>query len=124
MATTILLGARQINADTAGLTHLPEPEGHTPGSPVGLVPTEVAATVAHGTPSSEGLGFLTGELHPEAVVADVVSGSKAVVRATDSVPGRLGGLRPRETGTVGNGPAGAAAQARSTLAKIRSTLRI
>jgi hypothetical protein len=121
MASIINLASQRINSDTAGLTYLPEAPGQTPGSPVGLVPSEVAQKVTTGT--SEGLGFITGGLHPEAILEAAVPGSHAEVVPTDSKPGRTGGLVPRANGTLGPGPAGAAAQARATLAKTYNDLR-
>ena len=122
MASTVHLAAQRINTDTAGHTYIPEPPGATPGSPAGLVPSEVASVVSRGT--SEGLGFLAGGVHPEAILESLVPSSTAEVLPTDSKPGRQGGLIPRGTGTLAPGPAGAAAMARSTLAKIRSALKV
>ena len=122
MASIIHTAAARINADTAGLTYLPEAPGQTPGSPVGIVPAEVAQKVATGT--SEGLGFVAGGIHPETLLAGLLPANNAAVVPSDSKPGRTGGLIPRGTGTLAPGPAGAVAQARSTLAKIRTRLKI
>jgi hypothetical protein len=122
MASVINLASQRINTDVAGHTYIPEPEGHTPGSPVGVVPSEVAAEVSTGT--AEGLSFLSGGLHPESIIEKLTPKSNAEVVPTDSKPGRTGGLVPRGTGTLAPGPAGAVAQARSTLAKIRTRLKV
>jgi hypothetical protein len=123
MASIINTAAQRINADTAGLTYLPEAPGTTPGSPAGLVPSELASAVRTGVADGS-LGWLSGGLHPESLVNDLLPQNSAEVVPTDSKPGRTGGLVPRGTGTLAPGPAGAVAAARSTLAKIRASLRI
>lgn len=123
MAAIINTAAQRINASTAGLTYLPEAPGHTPGSPVGLVPADVASAAHTGTADGS-LGWLSGGIHPEAIVKDLLPVNTAEIQPSDSTPGRTGGLVPRGTGTLAPGPAGAVAQAKSTLAKIRARIRI
>ena len=118
MASIIHTAAQRLNTDTAGLTYVPETP---PGAPVSATVSEVGAKLLHGT--SEGLGFLTGGTHPESI-GSVANLNTNEVQATDSRPGKMGGLVPRVTGTVAPGPAGAAASARSTWAKLRKGLGI
>ena len=58
-------------------------------------------------------GWMGGGFHPEASPA--LPPVTATTVATNSVPGRFGGLIPRPTSTVAPGPAGAAAVRRSAL---------
>jgi hypothetical protein len=119
MASVIIQGARRTNADIAGHTYVPDLEGHTPGAPAIESPTELAGRLPG---VLDGFSFISGGTHPENIVPDIHSTAETV--ATDSKVGRLGGLVPRSTGTVAPGPSGGAAQAKATLAKVRSRLRI
>ena len=123
MASVINLASQRINTDVAGHTYIPERAGDTPGSPVGLVPSEVASA-AHSGAFDGSLGFLSGGIHPEALLDKLLPVNNSEVVPTDSKPGRTGGLVPRGTGTLAPGPAGAVAAARSTLAKVRARLQI
>jgi hypothetical protein len=116
MASIIHAAAARTNASVAGHTYVPELPGREPGAPVAATTREVVDKV-----TGDGLGFLSGGFHPEHLPT-VVNADE--IRPTDSRPGLVGGLRPRGQGTVAPGPAGAAAAARSTLAKVRSRLKI
>ena len=122
MASIIHTAAQRINADTAGLTYLPEAPGFTPGTQAGAVPSEVGHLASAGTLDGN-LGWLSGGLHPESIVKALLPQNNAEVVPTDSKPGRQGGLIPRGTGTLAPGPAGAVAQAQSTLGKGVAKLR-
>jgi hypothetical protein len=117
MSTIVYPAARRMAADTAGYTGTPQPN---PGAPSSVTPVELVSQI----PTAAGdLGhMLAGGLHVENLVPVPVSTAEA--RATDSIRGAYGGLKARATSTVGPGPAGAAAAARSTLQKLRATLGI
>jgi len=120
MASIIHTAAQRINADTAGVTYLPQ---QAPGMPAAPTITEVTGALLHGT--SEGLGFLTGGIHPENLPLQSFHPLQtAEVVPTDSRPGLLGGLIPRPQGTVAPGPAGGASQLSATVAKLRARLKI
>lgn len=115
------LGATQKNADVAGQTG----QGLTPGEKLTMATpsgntgiAEAAHTIAAGVPDIESLWG--GGVHPEMLTnlgEHLVAPATGLEQATDSVEGKLGGLVPRLKSTVAPGPAGGAAQARSTLDK-------
>ena len=117
MSAIVYQGARFANASTAGVT---QPDLSAPGTPHGLnLGSQAAQAVAGISPLEDLFG---GGIHPENAVGTAVSTD--VTRATDSVRGAFGGLKPRAGSTVGPGPAGSAAQARSTYgASIRRLFR-
>lgn len=102
MPAVHILGANQVNADTAGKT--------ASWSDI----AEQGATVPSATPleviGGEGFGHVySGGIHPEAVPGVVLTG---LDKATDSVRGALGGLKPVYGSVLQSGPAGGAARAR------------
>lgn len=107
MSALVFQGARHANASTAGNT---ASDTAQKGIAYGRnLADQAAQAIAGITPLQE---FLGGGIHPENAVGTAVSTD--VVRATDSVQGAFGGLKPRLGSTVGPGPAGQAAKARST----------
>jgi hypothetical protein len=79
--------AQRINTDTAGLTHIVEPN---PGAPVGAIPHEI---IAEALPTEHGgLSHLFTDnlIEPTTHLVDT-----GLARATNSVPGKLGGLIPQ-----------------------------
>jgi hypothetical protein len=103
---------------------------YTGGGQVGELASQTTAgpTVNDVLHPLAGVGeMFTGGVHPEAVPDIVVTD---LSRATDSLRGALGGLRPRGNGVLAPGPAGALpravesikVQVPSTLDRIRARL--
>jgi hypothetical protein len=118
MSALVYHGARYANASTAGVT---APDQSNAGMPPPVDTVEAANLYAHGglSPLDSWLG---GGIHPETPL--LTAPSHLLTIATDSLPGRHGGLVPRSNSTVAPGSAGSAASARSTLGKIRTKLGV
>lgn len=102
-----ILAANKINADTAG--HTGDGGEGAAGEPAAPTPAEIL----HGEMN---LGSVfSGGIHPEHIPAVVFDG---IEKATDSVPGRLGGLKPAVGSVLAPGPAGASATRKAMLAGI------
>lgn len=97
------LAANRLNADTAGNTG-----GDNPDNAGGPAEPTAAADVR---PMLEQI--FSGGFHPEAVPALVDHGLE---RATDSIRGKLGGLRPGPGSVLQPGPAGSTAAAKAMAA--------
>lgn len=82
MPAILTTAARQMNADTAGLTHVAT--GPPPGAPESITPAEVFAQYPN--ESGELAGLFTEQL-PALV-------STAVEKPTNALAGALGGLNP------------------------------
>jgi hypothetical protein len=111
MSAIVFQGARHASADTAGVT---QTDLSNPGLAFGIDAADAARRALAGalSPLESWMG---GGIHPEAAIAPAASTDLAY--ATDSVVGRFGGHVPRPGSTVAPGPAGGAAQARSTFFK-------
>lgn len=109
MTAVVYHGANFANASTAGVTR---PDLTYPGIAFGRNLVDQAAQAVAGISPLE--DFIGGGIHPENAVGTAVATD--VTRATDSVRGAFGGLKPQPGSTVGPGPAGQAARARSTFA--------
>ena len=96
MTAPLQFAAAKINTDTAGST------GGTEAQPMpALTPVSFEGAVMN--------GLFAGGAHPESSLFDVVDHS--LERATNSVRGPMGGLRPLANGTQAPGPAGGSAVA-------------
>ena len=115
-----VVAARRINADRAGMTATATnayDESQMPAPATALEALHGAVSTAGGALSE----MLSGGIHPESPVAVPVQ--SGLTRATDSVAGRLGGLRPRLEGALAPGPAGYAATARERVTHILDRLK-
>ena len=115
MSAVGYLGAQKKNADVAGVTakdyDSTSLSRETPPGATGVAEAgRLAAAGLH--PFEELFG---GGIHPETSIGTYIGDD--LEEATDSVEGHFGGLVPRLKSTVSPGPAGGAAQVRSTWAK-------
>lgn len=105
MAGILNASARKVNASVAGLTGTPQPPSVSTGSPAAPTVTETVGSSLAGIVSG---GHATFDFS-----------SKQLAKATDSVKGALGGLKPRGTSVSAPGPAGAVGRLRSAVSALR-----
>jgi hypothetical protein len=110
VAANLVPASNKINADIAGLTTTTSTEAPAGDSAAGRAASSAASTLLGGDLGS----ILAGGLHPEAALA---AADTSIVKPTDSLLGKLGGMIPRGHGTQAPGPAGAAANVRQTVAR-------
>lgn len=110
MSAISLVGANKTNTDTAGQTRSAA-DLETPGEPAGLLISDII---------EKPLDFVSGGLHPESILHGAETDSTELVKATDSIKGKLGGLIPKASSTLAPGPSGGANAARSTLVGVPS----
>lgn len=102
MPAVHILGANQINADTAGKTYNWSDVAQQGSEAPNATPLEIIG--------GEGFGHVfSGGIHPESIPGVILT---PLDQATDSVRGALGGLKPIYGSVVQPGPAGGAARAR------------
>ena len=123
MAAINVHAANYQNSSVAGMTG----DGLQVGPGTGSITVPGLHTAPLLTPVSDIEGLFSGGSHPEHIISTVGSivahPSTDLVRATDSVRGRTGGLIHRLGSTTAPGPAGGAAQIRSNLSKAAVSLR-
>lgn len=100
MTVAHILASNKINADTAGNTGGDNPDNS--GGP--------AAPTYAGEATDMFENVFKGGVHPEEVPALI---DRGLERATDSVRGKLGGLKPALGAVTQPGPAGGTAAARA-----------
>jgi hypothetical protein len=109
MPAVHIIGAVQQQADKAGQTSTGfATRTGTRTTRAGLVPHDTVVAITHQA-SGDLASLLAGGFHPENIVPANVS--TELSKATDSVRGRLGGMRAQTGSVVQPGPAGRAAGA-------------
>ena len=109
MPAVHIIGAAQQQANKAGQTGTGfATRTATPTTRTGIVPRDTLTSLVHQA-GGDLTSLLAGGSHPESPVPTSVT--TELSKATDSVNGRLGGMKARTGSVVQPGPAGRAAGA-------------
>ena len=110
MPAVHIIGAQQQQADKAGQTYAGQNTRTGTGTTrAGLAPADVVTALMHQA-GGDLSSLLSGGTHPESPIP-VGGVPTEISKATDSVKGRLGGMKAAPGSVVQPGPAGRAAGA-------------